>query len=86
MSGTGSCNGGGSFLTDGSVEISWTPFLLLLPNQPKPPLLSPALDLPELAVALCVLPEDCEVAVEERLPESSSLALLAFLAPTVSAC
>lgn len=74
-------------MTDGSVEISWTPFLLLLPNQPpKPPLFSAALDLPELAVALCVLPEDCEVAVDERLPVSSSFALLAFLAPTVSAC
>jgi hypothetical protein len=86
MSGTGSPRGGGDFLTDGSVEISWTPFLLLFPNQPKPPLFSPARDLPELAATLCVLPDDCEVAVEERLPTSSSLALLAFLAPTVSAC
>jgi hypothetical protein len=86
MSGTGSSSGGGDFLTDGSVEISWTPFLLLLPNQPKPPLFSPALDLPGLAATLCVLPDDCDVAVDERLPASSSLALRAFLAPTVSAC
>lgn len=70
---------------EGSAEISWTPFLLLFPNQPKPPL-SAALDFEELAVALRVLSDDCDVAEDDRLAVSSSFALLAFLAPTVSAC
>jgi hypothetical protein len=72
-------------LVDGSEEISWTPFLLLLPNQPKP-FFSAAFDLEEWAFALWMLPEDCDVAEDDRLAVSSSFALLAFLAPTVSAC
>lgn len=35
---------------------------------------------------LLLLPDDCEVAVEERLVASSSLAFLFLRAPTVSAC
>jgi hypothetical protein len=72
-------------LREGSVEISWIPFLLFLPNQPNP-LFSPDLDFDELAVALCVLSDDCDVAEDKRFAVFSSFALLAFLAPTVSAC
>ena len=66
----------------GTLGISCTP--LLLPNQPKPPpFLLEALD---SALRLRLLPEDCDVAVDERLVASSSLAFLFLRAPTVSAC
>jgi hypothetical protein len=67
-------------LIEGIDEISWT--FGLLANQPKPFFSAPF----EEALALCMLPEDCEVAEDERRAVSSSLAFLAFLAPTVSAC
>jgi hypothetical protein len=55
-----------------------------LPNQPNP-FLSP-FDVEEGAFALLMLSEECEVAEDDRLVASSSFALLAFLAPIVSAC
>ena len=66
--------------------ISWTPFLLLFPNQLKPLFSVAVLDFAEFAFALWVLPDECDVAEDDRLAVSSSFALLAFLAPTVSAC
>lgn len=88
-SGSGSVRGC-DFLTGGSVEISCTPFLLLLPNHPKP-LLSVVL-CPEEFADVCrrplpvVLPDECDVVDDDRLVMSSSFALLALRAPTVSAC
>jgi hypothetical protein len=72
-------------LSEGSEEISCIPFLRLLPNHPKPFLSAPA-NVEEGAFALRMLSEECEVAEDDRLVASSSFALLAFLAPTVSAC
>jgi hypothetical protein len=72
-------------LIEGSDEISWMPFLFL-PNQPNPLFFSVPLECMEFALALCMLPEDSEVAEDDRRAVSSSFAFLAFLAPTVSAC
>jgi hypothetical protein len=66
----------------GTLGISCTP--LLLPNQPKPPPF--LLETLESALRLRLLPEDCDVAVDERLVASSSFAFLFLRAPTVSAC
>jgi hypothetical protein len=83
MSCTVSWTGGGLFLRDGRLEISW--IFLLFPKKLNP-LFASALEFEELAFALCILPDECEVAEDDRLAVSSSFALLAFLAPTVSAC
>lgn len=56
------------------------------PKKLLKPLFSPALDLLEVVLALCMLPDECEVAEDVRFATSCSFATLAFLAPTVSAC
>jgi hypothetical protein len=70
-------------LRDGRWDISW--IFLLLPKKLNP-LFESDFEFEELAFALCILPDECEVAEDERLAISSSFALLAFRAPTVSAC
>jgi hypothetical protein len=66
------------------------PFLLLLLNHPPKPVFPPDLESDRLGASwrllLCVLPEDCEVAENDLLEVSSSLAFLALRAPIVSAC
>lgn len=81
---------GGLFLTaDGIVTISRISFsFCFLRAQPKTPPLLFSDDFVELALGLTLrtlLPEDSDAVEDVRLV-SSSLALLALRAPTVSAC